>query len=395
MIITCPNCLTRYDVNPVAIGDGKSTRCSNCAHSWFQQPVATAHPAAYVQQQQRNYAQPQYRQPGYPPPSGYPPQLGYPVSQYPPPQQQSYATPAPEAQPALIPEPETEPAPITEPEPEPAPIQAPEPIPEPELIQEHEPEPAATDDDPGLSSQELDEMFGDDDTEPFQSIITPDLEDGDDDELEPKPSKDSAPFESIISPDLEDGDDQSFNPDDLPDPEPIPGVFTEDDDELEPKPRKIGQIIGICCAALIVILLISGFLLKTQITHMIPAATGIYDMIGIGGEEFGAGLKIQNVKSSREKEKGQEVLFIRGTVKNISDVVRTVPMIQIHLFDGDAHSIQSSHAAPVRNKLDPGKTVSFKARLVEPSPLARKLEVTFKKPEDGEGHNENPKARSR
>ena len=340
MIITCPNCLTRYDVNPVAIGDGKSTRCSNCAHSWFQQPVATAHPAAYVQQQQRNYAQPQYRQPGYPPPSGYPPQLGYPVSQYPPPQQQSYATPAPEAQPALIPEPETEPVPITEPEPipepEPAPIQIPEPVPEPELIPEPEPEPAATDDDPGLSSQELDEMFGDDD---------------------------------------------------LPDPEPIPGVFTEDDDEPEPKPRKIGQIIGISCAALIVILLISGFFLKTQITHMIPAATGIYDMIGIGGEEFGAGLKIQNVKSSRETEKGQEVLFIRGSVKNISDVVRTVPMIQVDLFDGNARSIQSSHAAPVRNKLDPGKTVSFKARLVEPSPLARKLEVTFKKPEDGEGHN--------
>ena len=374
--------MTRYDVNPVAIGDGKSTRCSNCAHSWFQQPVATAHPAAYVQQQQRNYAQPQYRQPGYPPPSGYPPQLGYPVSQYPPPQQQSYATPAPEAQPALISEPETEPAPITEPEPEPAPIQAPEPIPEPELIPvpepepapiqapepipepelipEPEPEPAATDDDPGLSSQELDEMFGDDVSEPFQSII---------------------------SPNLEDVDDQSINPDDLPDPEPIPGVFTEDDDELEPKPRKIGQIIGISCAALIVILLISGFFLKTQITHMIPAATGMYDMIGIGGEEFGAGLKIQNVKSSRETEKGQEVLFIRGSVKNISDVVRTVPMIQVDLFDGDAHSIQSSHAAPVRNKLDPGKTVSFKARLVEPSPLARKLEVTFKKPEDGEGHN--------
>ena len=360
MIITCPNCLTRYDVNPVAIGDGKSTRCSNCAHSWFQQPVATAHPAAYVEQQQRTYTQPQHRQPGYPPPSGYPPQPGYPGSQYPPPLQQPYAAPAPEAQPALIPEPETEPAPITEPEPEPAPIQAPEPIPEPELIPEPEPEPAATDDDPGLSSQELDEMFGDDDSEPF---------------------------ESIISPDLEDGDDQSFNPDDLPDPEPIPGVFTEDDDELEPKPRKIGQIIGISCAALIVILLISGFFLKTQITHMIPAATGIYDMIGIGGEEFGAGLKIQNVKSSRETEKGQEVLFIRGSVKNISDVVRTVPMIQVNLFDGNARSIQSSHAAPVRNKLDPGKTVSFKARLVEPSPLARKLEVTFKKPEDGEGHN--------
>ena len=375
MIITCPNCLTRYDVDPVVIGDGKPTRCSNCAHTWFQQPIATAHPAAYVQQQQRIYAQPQHQKLGYPPPSGYPPQPGYPGSQYPPNQQQSYAPPAPLAQPASIPEPEPELAPI--PEPEPATIPAPEPVtepipepepePVPEPIPEPEPEPAATDGDQSLSSHELDEMFVDDDSEPFQSII---------------------------SPDSEDGDDQSINPDDIPDPEPIPGVFTEDDDELEPKPRKIGKIIGISCAALIVILLISGFFLKTQITHMIPAAAGIYDMIGIGGEELGAGLKIQNVISSRETEKGQEVLIIRGLVKSISDVLQTVPMIQVDLFDGDAHSIQNSQAAPVRNKLNPGKVVGFKVRLVEPSPHARKLEVTFKKPENSEGQNEKPKAGS-
>ena len=387
MIITCPNCLTRYDVDPIVIGDGKPTRCSNCAHTWFQQPVATAHPAAYVRQQQRIYAQPQQQKLGYPPPSGYPSQLEYPGSPYPSDQQQSYAPPAPLAQPASIPEhepepepelapiPEPEPAPIpapepvTEPIPEPEPQPAPIPTPEPEPIPEPEPEPepAAPDGDQSLSSHELDEMFVDDDSEPFQSII---------------------------SPDSEDGDDQSINPDDIPDPEPIPGVFTQDDDELEPKPRKIGKIIGISCAALIIILLISGFFLKTQITHMIPAAAGMYDMIGIGGEELGAGLKIQNVISSRETEKGQEVLIIRGLVKNISDVLQTVPMIQVDLFDGDAHSIQNSQAAPVRNKLDPGKVVGFKVRLVEPSPRARKLEVTFKKPEDSEGQNEKPKAGS-
>ena len=372
MIITCPNCLTRYDVDPVAIGDGKSTRCSNCGHSWFQQPVATAHPDAYVQQQQRAYAQPQYQQPGYPPPPGYP------GSPYPAPQQQAYAPPAPIAQPAPIPEPE--PAPIPEPEPEPAqipepepepepaPIPEPDPIPEPEPepepISEPEPEPAEIDDDVGLSPQELDEMFGDDDSESFQSIISPDSE----------------------------GDDQSIDPDDLADPDPIPEVFTAGDDEQEPKPRNIGKIIGISCAALIVILLISVFFLKAQIVRMIPAAAGIYDMVGIGGEKFGAGLNIQNVKSSRETEKGLEVLVIRGSIKNISNVVRTVPMVQVDLFDGDEHSIQKTQAAPVKNKLEPGETVSFKARLVEPSQLARRLEVVLKKPEESQGHNEDPKA---
>ena len=68
-------------------------------------------------------------------------------------------------------------------------------------------------------------------------------------------------------------------------------------------------------------------------------------MIGMGSEELGAGLKILNVKSSRGTEKGQEVLIIRGQVKNISDIVRTVPMIQVDLFDGEGHSIQNSQAS--------------------------------------------------
>jgi hypothetical protein len=168
----------------------------------------------------------------------------------------------------------------------------------------------------------------------------------------------------------------------------------EQEQEQEQAPRKLDKIKGIHCAALIVTLLVAAYFLKNQIVHMFPATAGLYYVIGIGGEELGAGLKIQNVISSRKTEKGQEVLIIRGLVKNISDVLQTVPMIQVDLFDGDAHSIQNSQAAPVRNKLDPGKVVGFKVRLVEPSPRARKLEVTFKKPEDSEGQNEKPKAGS-
>lgn len=41
MILTCPNCATRYVVPDSAIGhDGRRVRCASCKHSWFQEGPA-------------------------------------------------------------------------------------------------------------------------------------------------------------------------------------------------------------------------------------------------------------------------------------------------------------------------------------------------------------------
>ncbi|HTS92355.1 MAG TPA: DUF3426 domain-containing protein [Stellaceae bacterium] len=39
MIVVCPRCKTRYQVDPRAIGaDGRMVRCAHCSHTWHQDP---------------------------------------------------------------------------------------------------------------------------------------------------------------------------------------------------------------------------------------------------------------------------------------------------------------------------------------------------------------------
>ncbi|HEC14613.1 MAG TPA: hypothetical protein ENI72_02540, partial [Rhodospirillales bacterium] len=45
MIIICPNCSTRYSIDPGSLGNmGKPVRCSNCQHTWHQEPNLAAPP---------------------------------------------------------------------------------------------------------------------------------------------------------------------------------------------------------------------------------------------------------------------------------------------------------------------------------------------------------------
>lgn len=39
MIITCPNCSTRFTINPAALGEhGRNVRCAKCGHRWLATP---------------------------------------------------------------------------------------------------------------------------------------------------------------------------------------------------------------------------------------------------------------------------------------------------------------------------------------------------------------------
>ena len=212
MIITCQNCHTNYNVDAKVIGGGKTVQCRNCSNSWFQNPV----PAA----------------PRYAPAA--------PVA----------VAVAPQPMPAPVyPEPEPVPEPIPEPEPVPEPAPEPEPMPEP--IAEPEAEAEAVDE-AAAEEPAQDEAAAEDVAGAAEDALSPDQLD----EMFGEDSESDA-FGALNEPDGAD-DDDNIDLDAIPDPEPIPGVFSSGDDELTDdgsvaKEGK-GKIIGIAAAVLILAL---------------------------------------------------------------------------------------------------------------------------------------------
>ncbi len=415
MIIHCPNCKTQFNVDLSGIGqNGRTVRCFNCAQEWFQQPVAhsvqalqnpqpaqPAYPApfpGYPPQQPPGYAPypPQnLQQPGYPyPPPGYPP-VDY--SQQPgPPQQQ-----APFEDPDTASKPQPDPddnimgdseldnvlsdninalfesdddedefnTPEVEPEPEPAPEPKPEPEPEPK-------------DD--ISDEELDTIFDDEDEPAVISSIT-------------NPTSNEGEPEAAI--DIDDIDD-------IPDPDPLPDSLTSDlSDEpdmprrrrrgkksAEPKKKSKALMVIIMLLVIIGAMLGGLYFLRPLVLQYVPALAPVYDMIGVSSEKLGDGLAIEDINYQRVTNGGVDFLIVTGNISNVSASALDIPLIQAVLSNADGEQIQLVVQEPPQSVIEPQDLISFKIEVEEPSPLARRVNVSFApRPNDegGEGAASN------
>lgn len=230
------------------------------------------------------------------------------------------------------------------------------------------------DDDDNLSSDDIEAMFSDEEEPgPLGSMVESDDDDDDDDE-EDAPALD-----------------------DLEEPEPIPQVFTadetgddeyDDEDEEEDTSHSKGSVLKIILAAILAlfVLIIGGAIfMREMVIEMFPASEGIYSMVGLSDDSLGAGLSINDVKSTRESIAGKDVLVVRGVLVNISDRERNVPLLELQLSDLDGNILQRTSATPLKTQLAAGDQIGFKIQLEQPSDLARRMKVTFVEAAGGDG----------
>ena len=335
-------------LQPAQLGQGRNVSCSNCSHVWFADPRDALPDPPPAARRAPPSAPPQmYAQPGYGAPQApYQPQAPYPPQAYAPP-------PAPQAAPPPPP-PAPEPAPMPPP-PAPEPADEPDPIPDPEA-----------DDDMGVLPNDIDDMFEDDEGEDIE------------------------PFESLINNDDEEDNLESIeSPDQMEDPDYIPDVFSaeeqEPDDDL-PKKSILGKIIAVFFILLIGGLVAGTFFFKDELVAKVPQLNDVFKMVGF--EQLGDGLQIQRVEHAQETDQGLEVLVIRGQVENVAGDVRPVPVLRAILFDAEGEMIQHADVAPLKSELKKGEKMSFKIRIKEPSPLRRRITVTFIDPKDAKAEQQ-------
>ena len=188
-----------------------------------------------------------------------------------------------------------------------------------------------------------------------------------------------------------DDDDEVLDPEDLPEPEPIPQVFTAADvgDDEEEGGRR-GLIFAAAGLGVVAVLVAGLYFARLQVVALMPGVASLYAMVGISVATLGAGLDIRNVTSKRSMEQGTDILVVRGIITNVSDEPRAVPLIRVVLLDAGEEEVQGMTVKPVKKQIPAGDNIGFRARLENPPGTARRLEVTFTEQAAAEGEMKPP-----
>jgi predicted Zn finger-like uncharacterized protein len=327
MIIICPSCSTQYSIGREILGErGKTVRCSHCGYQWMQVADAASAPLRRLARAASMAG-----------------------AERPQPQAEAMAAMVAEAleRPQPAPEPEPLPEPESEPEPEPEPEPVPEPMEEPDLV-----EPASeAPEEASLSDEDIERILNAN-PEPEPEVVQS-LVDGEQEEQEP------------------------INPEDIPDPEPIPEVFTATDrmDADEPDSGHKGLWVAVIAFVVLVVLGAGLYLWRMNVMALWPISEPLYAMVGV--EKLGAGLQLVDLRNEWANEADLNDLVVHGVIANNSDRERSVPMLRIELRDERNEIVQVYVYPPEKTNLASGEKLTFKAHVGEVLKTARRTHVLW------------------
>jgi len=206
---------------------------------------------------------------------------------------------------------------------------------------------------------------------------------------EKEPENDKKPEEPDDTP--EEPADADRKPSTDAEPEPIPAALREGKSPAErgrqdqKKKPSVALLAGIGALVALFVILVVLVLARGPIVSAIPGTAALYRGVGLLGDEVGVGLEIRDVRSARQRDGADEVLTIEGIVANVTDEPLELPEIRVSLSDADGEELQFVTVPPDMPTLPPGETVSFEARISNPSAIVRRVKVKFAGPAESSG----------
>ncbi len=146
-------------------------------------------------------------------------------------------------------------------------------------------------------------------------------------------------------------------------------------------PQRRAWIVPAAAVAALVVVVGGLIVTRDGIVRRFPATAGAYSALGMGSQQtLGAGLEFRDVSSSREWSGAEEVLVIQGVVANILKDPATLLPVRVALYDSDDQEVQAVTVPNDQNRIKPGESVRFEARIANPSLSAQRIRVSFATP---------------
>lgn len=146
--------------------------------------------------------------------------------------------------------------------------------------------------------------------------------------------------------------------------------------EEEPRSSRLLPVLGV----ILVLLLLAGLgwtavQYRQTVVRLWPASERVYGAIGLPVNL--TGIAIRNVNLRQQVEQGMPVLFVSGTVVNISNRDQPVPQLRAILFDDSRRELYRWTFDAGIPPLSPGASKDFRVPLQNPPPDARAVNISF------------------
>ena len=148
--------------------------------------------------------------------------------------------------------------------------------------------------------------------------------------------------------------------------------------------RSVGRIvIWLVFIVLIAGILAGGYRYRQLVVNRWPAATGVYEAVGISvipPPSYSFTFVKDKVVTKFETVDGKSVLSVSGVIINKSSRPRPVPFIRIFVRDKERKLVQTWDFSIKKKSLKAGENAEFKTRIKNLAPGADKIEFQFRYP---------------